>query len=166
MKINVSVTDNFKIDLKNKSFVLELKKLLFNTAIQVQNEARTLVQTGTRSGRAYVRRSQDSPRIYVDKVKRPETIAGLPKTIASAKGEPPKTDTGRLVNTINIDGSVKEDGGGSPYVIIKAGGGAVNYAAKLEDELNRPYMTPASKKGLDFFKKNINNIVKRAYDSK
>lgn len=164
MKINVSVEDNYKFDLKNKSFVLELKKLLFNTAIQVQNEARTLVQTGTRSGRAYVKKA--GSRIYVDKVKRPETIAGLARTIASAKGEPPKTDTGRLVNTINIDGSVKEDGGGSPYVIIKAGGGAVNYAAKLEDELNRPFMTPATKKGVDFFKKNINNAIKRSYAPK
>ena len=162
MKINVSVTDNFKIDLKNKSFVLELKKLLFNTAIQVQNEARTLVQTGTRSGRAYVKKA--GIRIYVDKVKKPETITGLARTIASAKGEPPKTDTGRLVNAINVDGQVKGDA--SPYVIIKAGDTSVNYAARLEGELNRPFMTPATKKGMDFFKKNINNAIKRSYAPK
>jgi hypothetical protein len=164
MKINVSVTDNFKIDLKNKAFVLELKKLLFNTANEVRTVAINLVQDGNRTGRAYVKKN--GSRIYVDKVKRPQTIAGLPRVNASAKGEPPKTDGGRLVGSINIDGSVKEDSSGSPYVIIKAGDSSVNYAARLEGELNRPFMKPASKKGLDFFKKNINNIVKRAYDSK
>ncbi len=165
MKINVSVTDNYKFDLKNKNFLFALKRLLFATAIEVQNEARGLVQKGSRSGRAYVRRSQDSPRIYVDKVTRPETIAGLPRTVASAKGEPPKTDRGGLVRSINVDGQVKGSNT-APYVIIKAGDGTVNYAAKLEDELNRPFMAPASKKGLDFFKKNINNAIKRAYATK
>lgn len=164
MKINVSVEDNYKFDLKNKNFLFELKRLLFATAIEVQNEARGLVQKGSRSGRVYVRRSQDSPRIYVDKVKRPETIAGLARTVASAKGEPPKTDRGGLVRSINIDGEVKGDT--SPYVIIKAGDETVNYAAKLENELNRPFMAPATKKGVDFFKKNINNAIKRSYAPK
>jgi hypothetical protein len=164
MKINVSIQDNYKFDLKNKNFLFELKRLLFATAIEVQNEARGLVQKGSRSGRVYVRRSQDSPRIYVDKVKRPETIAGLARTVASAKGEPPKTDRGGLVRSINVDGEVKGDT--SPYVIIKAGDETVNYAAKLENELNRPFMTPATKKGVDFFKKNINNAIKRSYAPK
>lgn len=164
MKINVSVEDNYKFDLKNKNFLFELKRLLFATAIEVQNEARGLVQKGSRSGRVYVRRSQDSPRIYVDKVKRPETIAGLARTVASAKGEPPKTDRGGLVRSINVDGEVKGDT--SPYVIIKAGDETVNYAAKLENELNRPFMAPATKKGVDFFKKNINNAIKRSYAPK
>jgi hypothetical protein len=163
MKINVSIKDNYKFDLKNKNFLFELKRLLFATAIEVQNEARGLVQKGSRSGRAYVKRN--GSRIYVDRVKKPETIAGLPRTVASAKGEPPKTDTGRLVNAINVDGQVKGSDT-APYVIIKAGDGTVNYAAKLEDELNRPFMAPASKKGLDFFKKNINNAIKRAYATK
>jgi hypothetical protein len=162
MKINVSIQDNYKFDLKNKNFLFELKRLLFATAIEVQNEARGLVQKGSRSGRAYVKKN--GSRIYVDKVQRPETIAGLARTVASAKGEPPKTDTGRLVNAINVDGQVKGDT--SPYVIIKAGDETVNYAAKLENELNRPFMTPATKKGVDFFKKNINNAIKRSYAPK
>jgi len=161
MKINVSVTDNFRLDLKNKKFVDALKALLFATGIEVQNQARRLVQTGERSGRAYVKRK--GYRIYVDKVKKPQTIAGLKKVIASAVGEPPKTDTGRLVNAINVDGGVKKTGSGSPYIVIKAGSGSVNYASKLEEELDRPFMKPSSEKGLKFFKERINDTIKKTY---
>jgi hypothetical protein len=88
----------------------------------VEARAKISLNTGTRSGRTYVR-------------------GGKPHT-ASARGEPPATDTGALANSLGSE-LVKRG-------VARAFTGT-DYAEFLEREefLGRPFMRPAADQNLD-----------------
>ncbi len=98
---------------------------LYASAQQVRTEAIKSVQAGDKSGRVYKRR----------------TVMHR----ASAPGEAPASDTGRLVNSIQ---AYNNPGGSEAFVV--AGRGTVLYAALLEFGTSRmaarPFMVPALEK--------------------
>lgn len=105
----------FKKDAMN-----EMERILFRMSIYTQKTAVNSIQAGSRSGRTYKRRS-----VY---------------HTASRAGEPPKTDTGNLVNNITFDrvnkfefttGSRK----GAPY------GKWLEFGTRKMGK--RPWLTPA-----------------------
>src|SRR4051794_3668243 len=103
----------------------ELTKALYVSAKQVEKEAKQSILEGGKSGRTY---------------KRGNVIHR-----ASAPGEAPASDTGRLVNSINteVNKSALE-------AVVKAGSGLVKYAKYLEfgtfKIAARPFMFPALEK--------------------
>jgi HK97 gp10 family phage protein len=102
----------------------EINKAVYASAQQVATEAKRSLQEGGKSGRIYKRRSVTHQ--------------------ASAPGEAPATDTGRLVNSI----SAYTGGDGEAFTV--AGRGTALYAPLLEFGTSRiqprPFMFPALEK--------------------
>lgn len=85
----------------------EVEKALYVSGKKVEGDAKKSILDGQKSGRTYKRR----------------TVFHR----ASAPGEAPASDTGRLVNSINSE-LIR----GSLEAVVKAGGGVVKYARMLE----------------------------------
>lgn len=119
----------------------ELSKALFSIAKKIESDAKLSIQNGRKTGRMYKRR----------------TIMHR----ASAPGEAPASDTGRLVNSIN--GKLK----GRLTAVIEA---TAAYARHLEYGTRkmaaRPYMRPAWEKNkqwsVDRIRKAVNIALKKA----
>lgn len=117
---------------------LPVKQTVFKSALKIENDAKKLIATGSRSGVVYSRGGVTSRR--------------------SAPGEPPKTDTGRLVSSIKKT----KFNNGFEYLV----GANVIYGRFLEfgthKMLPRPWLQPTFLKNKKEITKNINNAVKQA----
>lgn len=124
---------------KNNSFVFasEMDKAIDIAAHLIRNTAVTSISRGTRTGRIYKR--------------------GRIRHQASAIGEYPKTDTGRLVGSIRIDKS---------YLTADIGSD-VNYAEYLETKSpkqgGRPWLQPSFDANKDRIELLFNNALKRTF---
>lgn len=128
-------TDQIKARAKS-----EIEKALFASGKQVEKEAKLSITNGQKSGRLY---------------KRGKAIFHR----ASAPGEAPASDTGRLVNSINTTISGLE-------ALVVAGRGAVKYARMLEFGTSkiapRPFMFPALEKSKAWITNRLNQAMQRA----
>lgn len=117
----------------------EVKIALFASAKKVEAEAKKSITAGGKTGRIYKRRTVTHQ--------------------ASAAGEAPASDTGRLVNSIN-----SYLNGLTAFVI--AGRGIVKYAAMLEYGTRkiaaRPFMFPALERSKDWIRERLSQAVTRA----
>jgi HK97 gp10 family phage protein len=109
-----------------RSVVKELQKGLFVSAKWVEADAKQSILSGDKHGRVY---------------KRGKTVSHR----ASAPGEAPASDAGRLVNSVNAEAVSNE-----LAAEVHAGGGVVNYARALEfgtaKMAARPFFQPAAEK--------------------
>jgi HK97 gp10 family phage protein len=119
----------------------ELMAALTSIGFRIQEEAITSITQDPKTGRTYKRRSVTHT--------------------ASAPGEAPASDTGRLVGSFAV-----KPNRAKKSVTIKAGGGNVKYAHALEFGTNkmaeRPFMRPAVKKAKAFAQKRIEDAANRA----
>jgi HK97 gp10 family phage protein len=117
----------------------EINKAVFASAQQIRTEAIKSIQNGQKTGRLYKRR----------------TVSHR----ASAPGEAPASDTGRLVNSI----TAFNNGGGEAMTI--AGRGTVIYAAMLEFGTSkmgaRPFMLPALEKSKAWITARLQDALRR-----
>jgi HK97 gp10 family phage protein len=123
-----------------KGIERELKVGLYAAAKKVEADAKRSIASGEKTGRTYRRRSVTHQ--------------------ASAPGEAPASDTGRLVNSIN--GEVV----GTFEAIVRAGGGIVKYARMLEfgtiKMAARPFFQPALEKNRNWIVERLNKAVRTA----
>jgi HK97 gp10 family phage protein len=114
---------------------------LFASGLKIEENAKLSIQQGTKTGREYQR--------------------GTITHRASAPGEAPASDTGRLVNSFYVQ--QEKDG---KQVRIAAGRGVVDYALMLEkgtrDMAARPFMRPALQKSLTYIRSRIKRALKKA----
>ncbi len=119
----------------------ELNVALFASAKYVERQAKQSIVSGEKSGRTYKRRSVTHQ--------------------ASAPGEAPASNTGRLVNSINSY-LVKEKN----TALVVAGRGTVKYAALLEFGTRlmaaRPFMFPALESSRDWIRERLAAAVRKA----
>lgn len=119
----------------------ELNIALFASAKHVEGQAKRSILSGEKSGRVYKRRSVTHQ--------------------ASAAGEAPASDTGRLVNSINS--YLQRD---KKTALVVAGRGTVRYAALLEFGTRlmaaRPFMFPALESSRDWIRERLAAAVRKA----
>ncbi|MGE4043317.1 MAG: HK97-gp10 family putative phage morphogenesis protein [Acetobacteraceae bacterium] len=129
-----------KLDILKTGIDAETKKALYLSGLKVEEKAKKAIMNGPKTGRVY--RKGKKGRILHQ---------------ASAPGEAPANDTGRLVNSIHTE--AKGDGS---VVTVSAGSGVVDYAAALEFGTSkmaaRPFFNPA----LEQAKPEIEALMKRA----
>lgn len=113
---------------------------LFASGKKVEGDAKRSILEGHKSGRVYKRR----------------TVSHR----ASAPGEAPASDTGRLANSIN---TVMEQGAFA--ALVKAGGGIVRYARMLEfgtvKMAARPFFFPALEKNKAWIMERMKEAMRR-----
>lgn len=118
----------------------ELEAALFKAGLVTESEAKKSILQGSKTGRVYKRR----------------TVTHR----ASAPGQAPASDTGRLANSIH---TTVEDGG--KQVTVHAGGGIANYAIALEKGTSkmeeRPFMRPAAQKGREALRDDLKGLMER-----
>jgi len=118
----------------------ELQKGLYASGLKVEKEAKQSILSGQKSGRIYTRR----------------TVTHR----ASAPGEAPASDTGRLVNSITtyVNRISKLE------ALVVAGRGVVKYARMLEfgtaKMSARPFMFPAFEKSRSWIQERLNKAVR------
>ena len=121
----------------------EVEKALLASGLMVEKEAKESIAGGQKSGHVY-RRGNVAHR-------------------ASAPGEAPASDTGRLINSINV-----RPVQGELAVDVKAGGGVVKYARSLEFGTSkmaaRPFLFPALEKSKPRIKRRIESALDRTID--
>lgn len=122
----------------------EVRTALYACAQRVDKEAKQSIANGEgkRGGRFYKR--------------------GNVLHQASAPGEPPSTDTGRLVNSITAYRSPHD----KLEATVVAGRGTVNYAAMLEFGTRymaaRPFMFPALERSREWIRERLAKAVRTA----
>jgi Bacteriophage HK97-gp10, putative tail-component len=119
----------------------EIRKALFASAKRVEGEAKRSIAAGGKSGRVYKR--------------------GNVSHQASAPGEAPATDTGRLINSINpYQADTKLES------TVIAGRGTVKYASWLEYGTKhiaaRPFMFPSLEKSRQWTQERLAKAVRDA----
>lgn len=121
----------------------EVKKALFVAGSYVEQDAKVSIAQGEKTGRVYKR--------------------GNVTHRASAPGEAPASDTGRLVNSINV-----RPAEGELAVDVVAGGGIVKYARMLEFGTSkmaaRPFLFPALEKNKQKIRKRIEAALDKTID--
>ncbi len=92
------------------------------------------IQTGVRTGRAYVNARSKKGNVYRKYLDTAKTRPAGKVTVASARGENPKTDTGTLVKSVDTNPKV------TPLIgaIISRVRVKADYAKNLENKLDRP----------------------------
>ena len=132
-----------KSRLLSKIATEEISKALLASAQAVEKEAKQSILSGGKTGRTY-RRGNVTHR-------------------ASAPGEAPASDTGRLVNSINSSLT-----GSSLTAVTVAGRGTVKYAAVLEFGTSRiaprPFLFPALERTKPFIRRRFDKALDRAID--
>lgn len=129
MQVNVEIVGLERLKKKYANLNLQIEKevqaTLFVSAKQIEGDAKKSILRGQKTGRLYQRRSVSHR--------------------ASAPGEAPANDTGRLANSINA-----QVGRQANEAEVRAGGGIVRYARMLEfgtiRMAARPFMFPAVEK--------------------
>lgn len=136
--VTVSGPDPAKWGGKARDIERELKKALFAAAQRVEREAKESIARGPKSGRLYKRRG----------------VAHR----ASAPGEAPATDTGRLINSVS---SYLDTTNLTGFVV--AGRGVVAYARHLEygtaAMAERPFLAPALERSRPFIRDRLARAV-------
>lgn len=126
-----------------KNIEMEVGKALYVIAEKVKEQAIKLITSGGKGGIAYKRRTVTH--------------------IASAAGEAPANDTGRLIASINTTIDVKEQ-----TARVTAGDGNVVYATMLEfgtkNMAARPFFYPAGKMTKKFTDDRFAKALKLAAD--
>lgn len=121
-------------------------KGLYVGGLKVEENAKRSIMSGDKHGRVYLKGKK-------------KTI----RHVASAPGEAPANDTGRLVNSIRTEA-------GEDVVRISAGSGAVKYATALEFGTNkmapRPFMGPALKDATPFIVEQVTKAVQETLAKK
>lgn len=129
-----------KLDKITDDIKREIAAGLFVSGQKIEETARLSIMGGGKTGRAYKR--------------------GAKTHIASAPGEAPANDTGRLQASINTSQTSR-----GMIVYIKAGEGIVDYARHLEfgtdNMAERPFMKPALDKSLGFIRQRMEKAIKR-----
>jgi HK97 gp10 family phage protein len=124
-----------------EAILSELNIALFASAKHVEAEAKKSILSGDKTGRVYKRR----------------TVIHQ----ASAPGEAPASDTGRLVNSLNSELNTS-----ALEATVTAGKGAVKYATMLELGTRyiaaRPFMFPALEKSKAWIVDRIAAAVRKA----
>tara|TARA_R110000782_G_scaffold123030_3_gene214448 strand:+ start:915 stop:1349 length:435 start_codon:yes stop_codon:yes gene_type:complete len=127
------------------------KKFMFNTEQAVDDAVRVTAIKVQRSAIKSIR--EPSMGTYVTRY----TAGGNPyQHVASKPGSSPNNDTGRLMGSIALD---HHKGKQVAYV-----GTNVDYGFLLETVMNRPWLEPAKKEQVAFFKKNLTDILKKQID--
>lgn len=107
---------------------------------KIKENALLSIQRETKTGRVYAR--------------------GSVTHRASAPGEAPANDTGRLAGSINMSGTADK-----LKVLVKSGGGMVGYAVDLEygtkDMEARPFMKPALEKSRKYIVDRMEKAIKQ-----
>ncbi len=120
----------------------EMRKALYASALRVEKEAKTSIQAGGKTGRIYKRRGVEHK--------------------ASAPGEAPATNTGRLVNSITSHFNSLSQSKMESFVV--AGRGLVKYARMLEygtaKMAARPFFFPAFEKSRNWIQERLNKAVR------
>jgi len=145
MEVNVKIEgiDRLKrsTEALKKQVAVELSIGLEASARKIESEAKRSILTGIKSGKVYKRR----------------TVLHR----ASAPGQAPANDTGRLVNSFNME-YVR----GTLQAIISAGRGTVKYARMLEfgtaRMAARPFLFPAAERSKAWISKRLSDAVDRA----
>lgn len=119
----------------------ELAKALESSALHVKNEAITSISRGTKTGRFY--------------------RVGSVLRRASAPGEAPANQTGRLIGSITTKLEQSK-----LFALVRAGNGIVNYARALEfgtvNMAARPFLLPAAERSRAWIERRLNAAVNRA----
>jgi HK97 gp10 family phage protein len=129
-------TEHFKARAKN-----EVEKGLYAAAKKVEGDAKKSILQGSKTGRVYKRKS------VIHK--------------ASAPGEAPANDTGRLAGSIStyLNSTALES-------IVTAGRGLAKYATMLEFGTRkikpRPFMFPALEKNKAWIANRLNDAMQKA----
>lgn len=127
-----------------QAIALELNKALFASAKKVEAEAKRSVLSGEKTGAVY------------------QKYAPRRTHRASAPGQAPASDTGRLANSINGEMAPAAPGESQ----VKAGGGIVKYARMLEfgtvKMAARPFLFPALEKSKGWVRDRLNRAVRTA----
>lgn len=130
-----------KLDKVTADAKRELAAALYLGGLKIEENAKGSIAEGGKSGKAYKR--------------------GNRTHIASAAGEAPATDYGRLVTSFNVSAKAR-----GLQVDITSGGGAVAYAVDLEFGTSkmaaRPFMKPALDKALNYIHARMEKAVQRA----
>lgn len=120
----------------------ELEKGLYASALRVEREAKISITNGGKTGRVYQRRTVSHQ--------------------ASAPGEPPASDTGRLVNSFASYVNKLSQEKIESFVV--AGRGVVRYARMLEFGTTkmapRPYMMPALEKSRSWIRDRVTMAIR------
>lgn len=128
-------------DRVRRAVAEEIAKGLYASAKKVEGEAKKSILSGSKSGHVYTRRTVTHQ--------------------ASAPGQAPASDTGRLVNSITGTYERSEASG-----TIKAGGGIVKYARMLEfgtaRMAARPFLFPAFERSKNWIRERLNKAVRTA----
>ncbi len=144
MEITVKIDGLDRIDratdVARKAIAEEIAKGLYASAKKVEGDAKRSILDGQKTGRTYRR--------------------GNVLHRASAPGEAPASDTGRLVNSIN--GVVEKST--TLEAVIRAGGGIVRYARMLEfgtaKMAARPFLFPAAEKNRAWIVERLNKALR------
>ena len=130
----------------SKDIEAEVQKAVVQTALDLQSDVKKSISEGPASGRTYKK--------Y--KPKRTHT--------ASAPGQPPMTDTGRLVNSIEFDtlGKLTATVGSKlAYAVwLEYGTKTMNFAGGVGGP--RPFFRPAVERIRPKFTKNLEAAIERA----
>lgn len=114
---------------------------LYASAKKIEGDAKRAILDGQKTGRTYKR--------------------GNVLHRASAPGEAPASDTGRLANSIN-----SEVIRGTLEAVVRAGGGIVKYARMLEfgtaSMAARPFFQPSAEKNRHWVVERLNKAVRTA----
>ena len=132
-----------KLDKITEDMKKEIAAALFVGGLKIEENAKLSIQREVKTGRVYRRRTVTH--------------------IASAAGQAPANDTGRLVNSFNVSQSADQ-----MVVAIKSGGATVDYAVSLEYGTEkmapRPFMKPALEKSRAFIQKRMVTGIKRGVE--
>lgn len=130
-------------DRVRRAVAKELNVALYASAKKVERDAKESILSGNKTGRLY---------------RRGKTVVHR----ASAPGEAPASDTGRLVNSVL--GEVVRGSAGEAKV--KAGGGIVRYARMLEfgtiKMAARPFLFPALERNKAWIRERLAKAVRKA----
>lgn len=141
MSVRIEGLDTLNEELQRlaRTFPAEATTLVNRTAQNLRNDAVRLVLRSPASGRVYEKTSPKRTHI------------------ASAPGQPPATDTGRLA------GSIRAIESGTTHAAVEA---QVDYAVHLEFGTRRmaarPFMTPATLAQLPRFEKGLRDLTAKA----
>jgi len=129
-----------KLDKITEDMKEEIAAALFVGGLKIEENAKLSIQREVKTGRVYQR--------------------GTVSHTASAPGQAPANDTGRLVNSFNVSQSADK-----LAVQIKSGGATVDYAVALEYGTEkmapRPFMKPALEKSRAFIEARMEKGIKR-----
>lgn len=134
LKINISISGDLDFIAK------EIEEIQRKIAEQVPIEARRIIDESSPSGRVYrrkaitTRRTKAKERIGLRRRGKTRLISGYGFHRASAKGQPPAKDTGKLYRNIKV---LRKNA--TEYRVVFG----APYAGYLEFNLDRPFVLPA-----------------------